>query len=268
MFIRLLLVVLTTWLTEVGGFLIWPMLSYSVDDLGWRLVLKRYSYPILSYILGSVLIIPVLAAQMNSVPLPCFTKKSVLKPQTRLTCILNRHYVQSNVLESLVTLSKQLSRRYDSIDVRFLDGGHPFAIIPPFLNFSHRNGRSVDLSFMWRDDLGKPSSSPSPMGYGGYTSKNNSRACSSENQLHILDTPISMRWDLSWLQNRLPRRTLDTKRTRTLISYAASNPELLAIFIEPSLHSEIGSKNGKTMANPCSWIRHDDHMQLYFAKER
>ena len=264
--IRLILVGIMTWLTEIGGLLIWPMLSYSVDDLGFRLTLKRYLYPILSYILGSITIVPIVAAQFNFVPLPCYSSRSVLKPQTQMTCVLNRHYVKSNVRDGLLTLSRQLSRRYDNVDIRFLDGGHPFGVIPPFPNFSHRNGRSIDLAFLWKDDLGNQTTSPSPIGYGGYTNPTQTRNCSSEELLKILNIPISLRWNLTWAQSLFPKRNLDTNKTRTMISYAASNPDILAIYLEPSLHNAVGSKNGKTMANPCSWLRHDDHLQLYFVQ--
>ena len=62
----------------------------------------------------------------------------------------------------------------------------------------------------------------------------------------------------------MPERKLDVARTRAMVGYLAGLKEVAMLLLEPHLHDKLGSKNGKTAANPCKLARHDDHFSIRF----
>ena len=165
-FLRLFFVVGLTITTQVGGFLIWPALCISTDNLGVLYRIQRIVMPIICYLLGTWWIVPVIAAPFHSVPLPCSsTKEYPLAPRSSLTCLSNRNYVHESVRDDLLRTSKIFGRLYANVDIHYLDVGFPIRGMPAIPNVSHIDGKKVDFSFIWNIE-GQVVPSPSPIGYG------------------------------------------------------------------------------------------------------
>ena len=71
-----------------------------------------------------------------------------------------------------------------------------------------------------------------------------------------------MRWDLDWYQQLLPKADLNTVLTRTMIGLLDDQKSTTRITLEPHLHPLLASP--KTIANPCTQARHDDHIHVLF----
>jgi hypothetical protein len=269
MLIRLGIVAVMTLLTEVGGLLIWPFLSFSADNIGTKQTALKWLLPISGYLLLTKLALPVAAGTVGSVPLPCkATREHPIEPRSALTCLLARNYARPQVREGLMLAAKRMSRRYERVELNYLDAGFPFRLMPMLPHAYRREGLEVDMNFLWKDVGGRAARpSPSPLGYGHYVEPREPRDCPPEQLYHIGSIPIDLRWELSWMQKLMPERTLDVARTRAMVGYIAGQKEVLQIMLEPHLHGKLGSKNGKTVANPCKIARHDDHFNVRFHTE-
>ena len=105
--LRILLVLLLTITTQIGGVLVWPTLSMSSDDIGWKYKLQRWLYPIGVYLFGNMILFPNLAPLWSMEALPC-SSSSYLQPRTTLTCLSNRQYLKSESLRSLQRVSTNI----------------------------------------------------------------------------------------------------------------------------------------------------------------
>ena len=129
---------------------------------------------------------------------------------------------------------------------------------------NHSKGNALDLSFIWRNPKSKAfTSSPSPIGYLGFSPPKKPRVCNPQDIYRIWGAlGFKLRWDVDFLQPLLPDRELDLLKNKTLISFLTQQPEIRFITIEPHLHPEFPSK--KVASNSCKVARHDDHMLLLF----
>ena len=102
--IRILIVIVLTVLTQVGGIFIWPTLGLSNDDIGWKYRLRRWLYPIGAYLLGNLFLLPLAAPLWSMEALPC-NGSSFLQPRSSLTCLMNRHYLKKDAKKSILRVS-------------------------------------------------------------------------------------------------------------------------------------------------------------------
>lgn len=167
----LLLCLLLTALTQIGGLLLWvsiPLVAASARRLKqWSPVAASVEAVILFlliYALASLLLVPPLAAIGGRVPLPCFGDG--YKARSFVYCALNRHYVRRDLAALVDELAAALPRTHPGARLRTLDAGFPFLSRFPLLpHLGHRDGTALDLALFYRDRAGKPGLSPSPVGY-------------------------------------------------------------------------------------------------------
>ena len=207
-FIRLFLVALLTPFTLVGGILIWPALCISTDNIGWYYQAQRIFLPFFCYLIGTWWLVPLLARPFNTVPLPCsLDKEYPIVTRSYLTCLSNRNYVAKPVRDELLQISKVFSRVEPKGTMYYMDTGFPIPMIPAFPNTSHRGGKTVALSFIWKDQA-KIIPPPSPIGYGN---------------------------DYGWVQTIFSNGEIHKAKSKKLLAFMAQNEHVKNIIIDKDL---------------------------------
>lgn len=200
----------------------------------------------------SFFLIPALAPALGRVPLPCSSAESeTLRPATKWTCFFNRHYVLPDVRSRLLAVAKAQK------SVRYLDASFPFGTLTPLLpHLGHRDGREVDLAFVWADQP-EP---PSPIGYGVYDGP----APGEPVPCAAPDRPHRLRWDFAWLQQSYPGSRIDIVRTRDLIDAVLASRKTRKLFVEPHLAARMALSDPRVAFQGCDAARHDDHFHVAF----
>lgn len=205
-----------------------------------------------AYLGASVVTIP-LAGAFGRVPLSCgLIGDAPYGPRTIWTCLLNRHYATLPARRALQKISVGLTES----GIAYLDAGFPFFDWFPLIpHLSHRDGRKIDLTFIYADS----SSTPSPIGYWEFVQPRpgDPRPCAGREGL--------FRWDLAWLQPLFPAAALDEPRTANLLRALIRSPAVKRIFIEPHLRRRLGVDHAKMRFQGCRAARHDDHIHVEFA---
>lgn len=260
--ILLVLCVVLTLLTQVGGVVFWlamPFLVAASQRLRkWgraAAALEAVTLFLLIYGLASLLVVPSLAALGGRVPLPCFGES--LQARSVLYCALNRHYVRRDLRTLMEDMATTIGRAFPGSQFRYLDAGFPFIDGFPLLpHLSHRYGTAVDLALFYRDVGGRPTPSPSPIGYWVYTGPHagEARPCGGRRS--------KLRWDMGWLQPLGGRVTLDEGVMRDTLRWLSQRPDIDRIFIEPHLRERLGLRPGKIRFQGCGAARHDDHIHI------
>ncbi len=255
----LLLVVLATLLTQLGGIYLWVALGAMTQaESGRQRWLIRPALVATIYLLSAIWLFPLLAGAGGRVALPCWQGGSSLQPHSRLYCLANRHYVVPELAATLASLDQRLAQRMPDRPVRYLDAGFPFGGgFPMIPHLSHGDGRRIDLMFLYQDANGDPhDGNGSPIGYFAFV----------EPDLGMpplcADRRLTLRWNLSWLQPLLPKPELDLVATRILIEEATRTPAIGKILLEPHLRDRLGLNHPKIRFQGCNAARHDDHLHL------
>lgn len=152
--------VLLTLLTQIGGAVLWVTLPL-LEFLGR--VTRRFGRGaawiapgvgfLAVYALAALVVVPPLAAPYSRQPLRCFgSADQPYAASSMLFCAANRHYASPAVHRLMVRVGREVAARYPGSVVTYLDAGFPFLDGFPLLpHLSHRNGRTVDLAFFYRD---------------------------------------------------------------------------------------------------------------------
>ncbi|MEC7986821.1 MAG: hypothetical protein VX278_16755 [Myxococcota bacterium] len=261
--IRILIVIILTVFTQVGGILVWPTLGISSDDIGWKYRLRRWLYPMGVYFLGNLILLPLVAPLWSMEALPC-NNSSFLQPRSSLTCLMNRHYLKKDAKQSILRVSQRMERIYPRSNLHYLDANFPIPYMHMLPHLNHSKGNALDLSFIWRNPKSKAfTPSPSPIGYLGFSQPETPRACNPQDIYRVYGPlALKLRWDFSFLQPLFPKREIDPIQNKTLISFLSIQPEIQFIVFEPHLHRTLSNK--KVVSNSCKVARHDDHMLLLF----
>lgn len=253
------LVLLLTVVTQIGGaalLLSIPAFTWAGRRLGnhgraMRAGVCAILFAV-AYLGVSVVTIP-LAGALGRVPLSCgLTGDAPYGPRTIWTCLLNRHYATLPARRALQKISVGLTES----GIAYLDAGFPFFDWFPLIpHLSHRDGRKIDLTFIYADS----SSTPSPIGYWGFVQPRpgDPLPCAGREGL--------FRWDLAWLQPLFPAVELDEPRTANLLRALIRSPDVKRIFIEPHLRRRLGVDHAKMRFQGCRAARHDDHIHVEFA---
>jgi hypothetical protein len=262
MFLRLiglLLVLLATLLTQLGGLYLWAALGTMAQARSQRQRwLIQPALVAAAYLLSAIWLFPVLAGASGRVALPCWQGGAALQPHSRLYCLANRHYVTPELATALVALDQRLAQRLPDRSVRYLDAGFPigggFPMIP---HLSHGDGRRIDLMFLYQNEHGDPhDGNGSPIGYFAFVEP--------DPKLPPLcpDRTFTLRWNLTWLQPLLPKPALDEAATWVLIEEVTRSKHVAKVLLEPHLRNRLGLNNPKIRFQGCNAARHDDHLHL------
>ena len=133
---------------------------------------------------------------------------------------------------------------------------------PPHL--SHRDSRTVDLAFFYRQaGSGRaiPVGGSWPLGYWAFSGPraDEPRPCDGA------DRAISLRWDLDWLQPLFAGKRLDSRRSGAMLAWLADanrGHALRKLLLEPHLRARFGLPAGLVRFQGCHAARHDDHLHI------
>ena len=245
---HLVIIILLTILTQVGGF-IWLITIVISNMKGWK---RRYVFPI-SYVIFNLILIPPIASYFGREALPWFNDK--LAPRNWFYPLAFRNYVNPELKKML-----HESTMADGITITYLDANFPFVNGFPLLpHLSHNDGKKIDLSFMYLDESGNTTNKkPSTSGYGAFVSPENptSNRCVNEGHWQYDITKYLTFGANSGLK-------FDKKATRNLIKTLLAKSETQSIFIEPYLKQSLNLKNEyRIKFHGCHAVRHDDHIHL------
>lgn len=270
----IVLILLLTALTQVGGviliiyLILWRLANRKTNRIqnlkkGVRLSIKTGGF-IVTYVLISTLIIPVIAKQLGRVPLPVFSNSKV-QPLNIFTCLLNRHYVKAEMLTAVTDVSESIHSTHPGTTLAYLDANFPFFDGFPLLpHKSHDDGEKLDLAFFYKDaDTKAPlnDAAPSFIGYGVFEKPTK----------HEQNQPEFCRqkgyWQYSILSSIVPQWNskyydFDLNRTKKLVELFASHPSIGKIFIEPHLKTRMNLHSPKIRYHGCGAVRHDDHIHI------
>jgi hypothetical protein len=186
--------------------------------------------------------------------LPCFD--APLRMQSPLYCALNRHYVSPELASVATDAAAHMATAYPGTITLALDGGFPFLTGMPLIpHLSHDDGEKLDFAFYYTAQDGHylPGNTRSPLGYFAFE-MTPPETCPANT--------LTLRWSFAWLQNLLPDRPLDARRTAALVSHLAEDPRVGKIFVEPPLAARLGRAHPKIRFQGCRAARHDDHIHI------
>jgi hypothetical protein len=194
-----------------------------------------------------------LAPILGREPLPCFETNG-LKMQSKLYCILNRHYVAPELREVLFDFSSKIQTDHPNTKTLILDANFPFLTGFPLLpHLSHHDGRKVDLAFYYKDESKYlPGATKSPIGYFAFE----------EGPTDCPQNFLSLRWDLKWLQPFWQNFELEPLRMTSALRILSEDKRVGKIFIEPHLRIKLGLESSKIRFQGCRAARHDDHIHF------
>ncbi len=184
-----------------------------------------------------------------------------IRPASLITVIFNRNYVKPEMNALLESASLELEKSH--ISISFLDAGFPFIQGFPLLpHLSHSDGKKLDISFIYNDQLGNTSKkTPSLTGYGVFE-----EPLSVEfNQINDCKSRGFFQYDFSkYLTFGIKNKDLvfSEKKTKILIEQILQNDILKKLFIEPHLKQRLKLKDERVRFHGCNAVRHDDHIHI------
>ena len=277
-----LAVLLLTVLTQVGG-LVWllylvianrtkfffmgkkPVAQPLLKSRIGRLALHLLGF-IALYMTVTLVLVPIPAKVCGRISLPMSaTKDFPIKPNNRLFCFANRHYVTPKMYATLQDIATDLKTTKPNFQIIYLDANFPFFDGFPLLpHLSHNDGRKLDIAFIYKDlktnqiTFGK---SISKLGYGicelpKKGEYNQAATCAKQGF-----------WQYSILQkinlHKKRKTALDEVHTKQLIRKIIRHKNVKKIFLEPHLKTRLGLQNeSKIRFHGCHAVRHDDHIHI------
>ncbi len=264
-----LLTIVLSILTQVGGliYLIYKPFGLSVKRrIENKLKSRLARLGIFSgiFVVFSLLIIPQIAKHFGRVNLPIISSREIpLGPANFLTVLGNRHYVKPELKELMISVSKQINKKYPGTKILYLDANFPIIDDFPLLpHLSHDDGEKLDIGFIYKDSSTgeRINKSPTLFGYG-YTEGpkkgefDQIRACEGKGN-----------WQYSLLSKLVRKKKkyeFDGSVNKVLIEELSKRSRIGKIFIEPHLKNRLGlSQNSKIRFHGCYAVRHDDHIHL------
>lgn len=258
----LLLFFFLTILTQIGG-IIYLLSKYL--KINW-INKKKYSTIVIFiplYLIFTFIIIPHISPFFGRVQLPIWEKNNV-KPLNFMTCLLNRNYIDKNLLLVTYDVSNKINILFPNTKIQYLDACFPFIDKFPLLpHWSHNDGKKIDIAFFYKDskDSSYTDKCPSWIGYG---------VCEKPKENEINMPQICLQkgaFQYSIMQYLVPQNLknkylFDYVRTKKVAELYAENIKVSKIFIEPHLKSRLGLKSDKVRFHGCHAVRHDDHLHI------
>lgn len=198
------------------------------------------------------------APMFGRVPLPCgSTKGEVLRVQSPLYCVLNRHYVSPDLKDVAFALAEHVDETHPGTVTLTLDANFPFfdgfALLP---HLSHDDGTKLDIAFYYS----KNGKTKSPIGYWAFEGPR------SGDYQPCIDAPSpTLRWNMRWFRFTHNDIEFDTDRTRTALRWLAGEGQrrgVSKVFVEPHLAQRLGVAGNVIRFQGCRAARHDDHIHI------
>lgn len=166
LFFKIILVVLLTLLTQVGG-IVYLFSEFFCKSWKVNFRFKSLVFFLAFYLLSTFLIVPTIAPFFGREPVKHLKK---VEPTNYMTVLLNRNYVVPDLNLLLTSVSNQLES--SNIEIRYLDANFPFLNKFPLLpHLSHNDGKKIDLSLIYETKEGQISNhKKSISGYGVFES--------------------------------------------------------------------------------------------------
>ncbi len=255
--IYLLVIILLTLLTQVGGLMLLMALIVA-KYISWS---SRWKTPLLfigMYLFVTFLILPPLAPAFGREPV---RPNENLAVANFMTVLLNRNFVTPELNEVLTAASESL--KDEGITIYYLEANFPFIDGFPLLpHLSHDDGEKVDLSFVYENEDGTITNKlKSISGYGVYEvplSNEFDQAAACEHQGYF-QYSFSKYLTFGKVNDEL---TFSSKGTKKLIQALLKEKVVGKVFIEPHLKHRMGIKNEKLRFHGCRAVRHDDHIHV------
>ncbi|OYU94634.1 MAG: hypothetical protein CFE21_15260 [Bacteroidetes bacterium B1(2017)] len=268
MLVSILIFIVLTVFTQIGGlvYLLCTFLYRFINTLSNQKLTQlglKFTLFVSLYLFFTFLIVPPIAKHFGRVPLP-ISEQNGLRPLTKLTCLLNRNYVRTELRELAFSVATQMGQKYPGTCVNYLDANFPFINHFPLIpHLSHNDGKKLDLSFCYTlSSTGEASNlNPSVIGYGVCeealpAEQNTAEFCTQKGY-----------WQYSFLTHIIPQGkkkdyVFDPIRTKELVLLFASQQNISKIFIEPHLKLRMNLSNDKIRFHGCQAVRHDDHIHV------
>lgn len=257
----LLLFLLLTIVSQVGGLVLLVALALRAARPGWRL---RYVFPLLYLVVW--LLLPLLSGPLSGrVALPLWsTAEQPLGPHNFWLVLANRHYVKPELRDATLGALTQFRTENPGLRLTYLDGSFPFWDGFPLLpHFGHNRGSKLDLSFVYTDPDGQlQGHAPAFFGYGrtvpvrpGEEDMPTYCERAGYRQYSII-VPIAAPF-----VGR--RHTLAEAPTAYWLRCLIAQPAIRRAYLEPHLQQRLGLQGHEKMRHHGCWaIRHDDHVHV------
>lgn len=268
LFFIIILVIILTLVTEVGGFLLWIAFGITAIIRHFRKVPRGVlttAIFILLYSICSTFLLPTLAPIFGKVPLNCFSNPThPYEANSPLFCALNRHYVNPGLKKVLEELSVHMASEYPNTTVSYLDANFPLLNSVPLLpHLSHNDGKKLDLAFFYQR---KKDNKPIAKGGAWFLGYFAFSPAWSEDIGHIANSNNGIfRWNVRWLQSFFKELDLDNERTSELVRYLCNDEaakQVQRVFIEPYLKKTLNVHSDKIRFAGRHAARHDDHVHI------
>ncbi len=252
--LHLVIIVLLTILTQIGG-LIYIITLVSIRKKESKYKRKRFLFFIVLYVFTTFLIIPNIAPLFGRVKID---NNHRIAAHHFFTILLNRNYVTAQMHETLTDVSLRFQKEYPKLKLIYLDANFPFFDGFPLLpHLSHKDGKKIDLSFIYEDKKGNISNrKPSKSGYGVLKNERNQTLICKQKGYWQYDFTKNLTFGTDYTLK------LATKATRRLIEILTENKKVKKVFIEPHLQNRFQFNNSKLRFHGCKAVRHDDHIHF------
>jgi hypothetical protein len=260
--VTLVVLVLLTILTQMGGVLLWPLLGAASRVWSAGHHARAALLVVGGYLVLGLGVLPLVAARTGRVRLPLVaTQATPVGPRSLGYVLLLRNYARPHARDALLAAARTTAEAHPGTVVRYLDAAFPFPVVPMLPHLSHVDGERIDLAFLHTSSDGDPvDGTPSPIGYWGYAEPVGAAEERAFRTRAASCRGSGRRWDLDALQPLWPHLPLDRARTRTLLRALAAQKRVNSLLLEPTLHAALSAP--KLQANPCSVARHDDHVHV------
>lgn len=254
---RSVLFLLLTIFTQIGGvvYIISLIISKKVKPFK-HFRANAFLIFMVIYLTATFIIVPFTAPLFGR---ECVTKK--IQPASFLTNILNRNYVVKDVNNLLEATLIQL--KGTKIEMKYLDANFPFIKgFPLWPHLSHNDGKKIDLSFIYENEMGQITShNKSNTGYGIFENP----ASNETDQNKICKSNGNPLYDFSkylTLGAKNKHLKFSIKGNKQLLKALLAQSTTGKIFIEPHLKQRLKLNNSKIRFQGCKSVRHDDHIHL------
>jgi hypothetical protein len=164
----------------------------------------------------------------------------------------------------MTDLSRDVEREFPGTVTLFLDANMPFLRGFPLLpHLSHHDGRKLDIAYYYAAPGGSylPGRTRSPLGYWAFE-----QPTATDRSMCPRGSWLTLRWDMSALQDLWPEMRLEPARTRHALRWLAAERRVERIFIEPYLAARLGVSSPLLGFQGCRAARHDDHIHIQIVR--
>ena len=257
--LHLFIITTLTIVTQIGG-VIYLISVVSIKKRSQSKHTKRALIFGGLYLLSTLILVPQLASIFGREKIK---ESELIKAHTYVTKLTNRNYVTPNLNKTLQNIAKGFGQKQQGIKLVYLDANFPFINGFPLLpHLSHKDGKKIDLAFIYQDEYGiTVNSKPSNSGYGLYVSP----IPSLENHTAICKKKGHWQYDFSkylTFGTSVRKLSLDKQATRDLLLEIVKQPNIKKVFLEPHLKIRLRLNSTKIRFQGCHSVRHDDHIHL------